>query len=232
MWNEPVTGCPTCATPLEQARSLVHPRIEAAFREPRGSWSCPGCLGIVVEEDDGEVRTRVPGSVMSRSIEHLRRARDDGSLMSEAIRLASDPATWFVARVPEVFALFAWRAGMKARLTDTCSVIVPETARLIATGPTSASDIRVDPWNGRAPGDAAMVRAFASMGRHERPESIEPGENWKQLSPLLSTRVVLDVIAVEAPMIVFDGSRIAVMTQGEVEMPRVLGYADTAVPAL
>ena len=152
--------------------------------------------------------------------------------MGEATRLAADPATWFAARVPEVFTLFAWRPGMKAKLTDTCRVIAPESDRLIATGPTAESDLRVDPWNGRAPDYAVAVRAFTSLARHERPESVEPARDWKELPGLLSPRIVLEVIDVQPPFLTFDGARLAVSTFGEVELGRILAYADVAVPAL
>ena len=114
--------------PLDAARSLVAGLIEATLLEPRGSWSCAGCLAVVVATGDA-VETRVPPHALSRSIEHLRRAAEDGRLVAEAERLARDPATWFVARVPEVFSLFGRRPGMRARFIDAATVVTPTVGR-------------------------------------------------------------------------------------------------------
>lgn len=164
---------------------------------PRGSWSCPGCLAVVIEDEHGDIATRVPGAVVIRAIEHLQRAAEDGRLAEEAMRLSADPHTWFVARVPEVFSVFGWRRGLSAQLTDTCLVISPEHSRTVVT---DEGIIRTTPVGvGELPDYAVLCRRFE--GFPAKPESVTPRSGWVRLPGWLSDTPPIPVVAVNPPTV-------------------------------
>ena len=217
--------CPECATPLEAARSLVAGLIEATLLEPRGSWSCVGCLAVVVANGNA-IETRVRGSALSRSIEHLRRAADDGRLVAEAERLGRDPATWFVARVPEVFSLFGWRPGMRARLIDGATLVTP-TPRREHIGRASV-DIERPPVE-----YAALFRRF--NGFPSWPEEIAPRPGWTSLPSWLHELDPLEVAGAIPPAIslrIPPGRAVGRPSFEEIGVTHILAYADALVPVM
>lgn len=220
-----MTGCPTCGTALEQARSLVHPEIESTLLHPRGSWSCSGCLGVVVEEEDGEVGARVPGGMVIRAIEHLRRARDDGRLPEEAARFAQDPMLWFAGRVPEVFSLFGWKSVERGSVVDRVFAYVPNVRRDFSA---DGQSIVVDPFRGESPERGSLHRAFDGLDL--LPESVSPATDWERMTGYVDDRMVLRILDVSAPAILLDANDVFNRRPWDSKITGFWVYADALIP--
>ena len=97
-------------------------------------------------------------------------------------------------------------------------------------GLTLHDDIYVNPWGEKVPDYGVASRVFDRFLR--RPEDIEPGQDWKSLSGLLSAHIVLPVIGVAPPTLIFGGERNAIGTFGRDDLERIVVYADAVVPAV